>query len=102
MKTFYRIMTLSLLTGLLSIPVAEARTRIYLQIGPPPVVVERVVAAPGRDYVWQPGYHEWNGRAYAWRSGVWVRPPHRHATWVSGHWVHERRGHYWVAGYWRR
>ncbi|HXH37611.1 MAG TPA: hypothetical protein VNN08_03210 [Thermoanaerobaculia bacterium] len=102
MRTFSRMMVLTLLTGLLSIPVAEARTRIYLQIAPPRAVVERVVVAPGQGYAWQPGYHEWNGRAYAWRSGVWVRPPRRHAMWVPGRWVHERRGHYWVAGYWRR
>ncbi len=102
MRTISRLMTMALLTGLLSIPVAEARTRVYLQIGPPPIVVERPVLAPGPEFVWQPGYHEWDGRAYGWRSGVWVRRPHRYATWVPGRWVHSYRGYYWIEGHWRR
>jgi hypothetical protein len=102
MKLFSRFMTLAVLTGLLIVPVSEARTRVYLRIGPPPIVVERHVVAPRAGYIWQPGYHRWNGRTYVWTSGSWARPPYRHARWVPGRWVETRRGFYWVQGHWNR
>ena len=102
MRMFSRFMTLAVLTGLLIVPVSEARTRIYVRIAPPPIVVEQRTVAPRPGYVWQPGYHRWNGQAYAWTAGTWNRPPYRNARWVPGRWVQERRGHYWVAGHWTR
>jgi WXXGXW repeat (2 copies) len=102
MKLFSRFMSLAILTGLLIVPVSEARTRVFVRIGPPPVVVERQTVAPHAGYVWQPGYHRWNGQTYVWSSGTWARPPYRNARWIPGQWVQERRGHYWVAGHWSR
>ena len=102
MRTLTRLMTLAVLTGLLIVPISEARTRIYVRIAPPPLVVEQRAVAPYPDYVWQPGYHRWTGRDYSWSAGVWARPPYRHALWVSGRWVEGRRGFYWVPGHWTR
>jgi hypothetical protein len=102
MKMTSRLATLAFLASMLVIPAAEARTRVYLRIGPPPIVVERPVLAPGPDFIWQPGYHVWNGRAYEWRSGAWAHRPHRYSRWVPGHWVSARRGYYWESGYWIR
>lgn len=65
MKTISRLMALAVLTGLLIIPVSEARTRIYVRIAPPPIVVEQQARAPRAGYVWQQGYHRWNGQSYA-------------------------------------
>ena len=101
MRTLSRFATLAVLTGLLMVSAAEARTRVFVRIGPPPIVVERPVASPGAGYVWQPGFHQWNGNSYAWRAGTWVQPPHRHSRWVAGRWVHERNGYYWQEGRWR-
>jgi hypothetical protein len=81
---------------------AEARTRVYVRVGPPAPVVEVRATAPGRGYVWVGGYHHWNGRAYVWTAGRWVRPPRARAVWVAPHWSHDRRhGWYFVAGRWR-
>ena len=102
MKTLSRFMTLAVLTGLLIVPISEARTRIYLRIAPPPIVVERQVASVRPGYVWQPGYHHWTGRSYVWTAGTWARPPHHYSRWVPGRWVQTRRGYYWVNGYWLR
>ena len=102
MKTFSRFMALAALTGLLIIPVSEARTRVYLRLAPPPIVVEQQTRAPRSGYVWQQGYHRWNGQSYAWTAGTWARPPHRNARWVPGRWVQEHRGYYWVDGHWSR
>jgi hypothetical protein len=102
MKYLARFLSLTLLAGLLIIPTAEARTRIFVRIGPPPIVVERAPLAPRAGYVWQPGYHRWNGSRYVWSTGVWARAPYRRAVWVPGHWANERRGYFWVAGHWRR
>jgi hypothetical protein len=102
MRILSRFMALTVLTGLLIVPISEARARIYLRIGPPPIVVEHRTVAPREGYVWQPGYHRWNGRTYVWTAGSWARPPHRYTHWVEGRWVRERRGYYWVPGHWAR
>jgi hypothetical protein len=80
---------------------AEAGTRVYVRVGPPaPVVAVRPVA-PGRGYVWVPGYHRYARGAYVWTPGAWVVPPRHRAVWVEPRWVHNRRGYYFVAGHWR-
>lgn len=101
MRALSRIAALALLTGLLVIPNAEARTRVFLRIGPPAVIVEQRPVAPYPYYAWQPGYYSWVGGNYVWVRGAWVRPPHRHGVWVSGRWAHEHRGYYWRDGRWR-
>ncbi len=80
---------------------AAPRGRIYVRVGPPAPIVEARVVAPGLGYVWIPGYHMWNGAAYAWAAGRWERPPRARARWVPPHWVHGRRGWYLVEGRWR-
>src|SRR5262249_13188219 len=91
------------LTGVLTATMACAAPhgRVYVRVGPPAPVVERVVVAPGPGYVWTPGYYRWDGRAYAWVSGGYALPPRAHAVWRCGHWAHERRGWFWVDGRWR-
>jgi len=102
MRILSRFLSLAVLTGMLIVPISEARTRIYLRIGPPPLVVEQrpVLVRPG--YVWQQGYHRWDGNRYVWTTGAWARAPYRNAVWVPGHYVHTRRGYYFVDGHWAR
>jgi hypothetical protein len=102
MKILSRFLSLAVLTGMLIVPISEARTRIYLRIAPPPIVVEHRPVTVRRGFVWQPGYHRWDGRRYVWTAGSWARPPHRSAVWVPGRWVHTRRGYYFVDGHWSR
>ncbi|HEY2797646.1 MAG TPA: hypothetical protein VGK26_07135 [Thermoanaerobaculia bacterium] len=74
---------------------------VYVKARPPVPVSEVVVASPGPDYVWVPGYHRWDGATYVWVKGTWQRPPHAHAKWAAGHWVEHRNGWYWVEGRWK-
>ena len=80
---------------------AAGSGRLYVRVGPPAPVYERSIASPGPGYVWVPGYYRWDGRAYNWAPGTWVRPPRARARWVPGHWVQTRRGWYYVDGRWR-
>jgi len=81
---------------------ATHHSRVYVRVGPPAPIVETRVVAPGRGYVWIPGYHAWDGRAYVWRPGRWGRGPYASAHWVPARWVHDRRhGWYLVEGHWR-
>ena len=73
----------------------------FVRVAPPPPVVERRLPAPDARYVWVPGYHRWDGRAYVWTGGRWVLPPRPHAFWVAGHWDPRPGGYVWVPGRWR-
>lgn len=80
---------------------AVSNAQVYVRIGPPPPVVEHYGPPPHRGWVWQPGYHTWDGHRYVWRAGVWVAPPRPHAVWVAPHWAHRRGGWVLVEGHWR-
>jgi hypothetical protein len=81
--------------------VVPLAAQVVVRVGPPAPVYERAVPAPGRGYVWTPGYHRWDGRAYVWSPGVWMMPPRRHAHWVRARWAHRHGGWYFVEGHWR-
>jgi len=85
----------------LMLTVAAGAADIRVRIAPPRPLLERRGPAPGRGYIWTPGYHRWDGRAYVWAPGAWVQPPRPRARWVSAHWA--KRGHEWVfvEGHWR-
>src|SRR5260370_29772708 len=95
MRTVMRIACAVIVTSLLAVTSVEARTRIYVQIGPPPIVAERVVVAPGPGYAWQDGYYRWTGAQYVWARGLWARRPYGHARWIPGRWVYTPYGYYW-------
>jgi hypothetical protein len=91
----------TLLTVATSCVSAAPRGRVYVRVGPPAPIVETRVVAPGPGYVWIPGFHAWDGRAYVWRPGRWERGPRASARWVPARWVRDRRGWYLVEGHWR-
>jgi hypothetical protein len=68
---------------------------------PPPAVVEVQPIVPFLGAVWIGGYYEYRHNNYHWRSGRYVRPPHRGARWVPGYWRHHRGGWGWHDGRWR-
>lgn len=74
---------------------------VVVRVGPPHARVERRPRAPGREFVWTPGYYRWDGHDYGWVAGTWVRPPHRHARWVAPRWTHRRDGWFFIEGHWR-
>jgi len=74
---------------------------VVIRARPPQAVLERRAPAPGRGYVWTPGYQRWSGSRYVWVPGRWQQPPRLGARWVPYRW--ERRGPGWVMrdGHWR-
>jgi hypothetical protein len=74
---------------------------VIVSVRPPHVLVEKRGVAPGSEYVWVNGYHNWNGTEYVWVPGRWDRPPHPHARWESHRWVHRNGGWVLVEGHWR-
>lgn len=78
-----------------------AGAQVYVRVGPPPVRHEVVPPPPHPGWVWQPGYHRWDGHAYVWVPGIYVAPPRVGAIWVPGHWRPTPRGYVWVPGHWR-
>ena len=100
--TVHALMVASALAGSTACASAAPRGRVYVRVGPPPPLVETRIVAPGPGYIWIPGYHAWDGRAYAWRPGRWDRGPRPNARWVPARWVRDRRhGWYLVEGHWR-
>lgn len=77
-----------------------AAAQVYVHVGPPPPPREVVPAPPRPGYVWQPGYHRWDGARYVWTPGVYAAPPRPHARWVVGHWRNTPRGYVWIDGHW--
>ena len=72
--------------GAVAVPAAAD---IIVRIGPPPDRYE-AAPAPRHGHVWEPGYWNWNGNRYAWRSGHWERQRHGYVH-VPPRWV-EREG----------
>ena len=67
---------------------------------PPPVIVERRPNAPGRDFIWLPGYWVLHQNRWVWVSGRWDRPPHPGAVWVPHHWEHVGPEFHFTVGVW--
>lgn len=81
---------------------SAAQAEVFVRIGPPPPrPVEVIPVRPHPGWVWVPGYHRWDGRAYVWVPGYYVAPPRPRAYWVPGRWVPRRGGWMWVEGHWR-
>lgn len=74
---------------------------IVVRIAPPRAVVEHRGRAPGRDYVWLPGFYRWGGSRYEWERGRWERPPRRDARWVAPRWRHRGHDYVFAEGHWR-
>lgn len=78
----------------------SAGAQVYVHVGPPPPPREVVPPPPHPGYVWQPGYHRWDGARYVWTPGVYVAPPRPHARWIVGHWRNTPHGYVWIDGHW--
>jgi hypothetical protein len=91
---------LAVLLALTLLP-AASNAQVVVRIGPPAPIVEHYGPPPHPGWVWQGGYHYWDGHRYVWRAGVWAAPPRPHAVWVAHHWVHRHDGWVLVEGHWR-
>jgi WXXGXW repeat (2 copies) len=92
---------LTAVCGALLAATIAAGAQVVVRIGPPPPrPVEVIPAAPHPGWVWQEGYHRWDGAHYVWVPGHYVAPPYEHAVWVPGHWANRNGGYVWVEGHW--
>lgn len=81
--------------------VGTANAQVVVRVGPPRPILEERLGAPGRGYVWQQGYHRWDGNRYVWTGGSYVLPPRPRAVWVPHRWVRRGGGWVMVEGHWR-
>ena len=81
--------------------VSANAAEVIVRVGPPHAVVEQRGRPPHAGYVYQKGYHRWDGNSHVWVAGSWVEPPHRGARWVDHRWEKRRNGYVFVEGHWR-
>jgi WXXGXW repeat (2 copies) len=81
--------------------VSAVSARVVVKVAPPVPVIEAPIPAPGRGYVWTPGYYRWDGRMYVWVPGAWVVAPRPGVRWVPAHWMRHHGGWVFVEGHWR-
>lgn len=94
----------NIITGLIlaaGLAITASAADIIVRIGPPRNQVERRPVSPGRGYIWQPGYQNWNGNSHVWVGGRWEQPPRRGARWESHRWQKRRGEWVLVEGRWR-
>ena len=87
--------------ALLAVGAATAQVGIHIRVAPPPPRREVPPPPPHPGWVWQSGYHRWDGRSYVWVPGTYAAPPRARARWVPGHWAHRRGEYVWIEGHWR-
>jgi hypothetical protein len=87
-RTLDRLSGLLLLAGTLCSTPVWASTHVYVQVGPPVVIVEPPPAMPHPGYVWRRVLPV-ESQEVQWVHGAWVNPPRGHTVWVPGHWAHE-------------
>lgn len=71
-----------------------------VEVAPPPLRVEAMVARPGPAYVWARGYWDWAGRSWAWVPGRWVSTPTAGASWVPARYARVATGWKYVPAHW--
>ena len=96
------------LAGILALTTATAAfarvdVGIRVNLGPPAVRHEVVIATPGPGHVWIPGYWHWKPEVhnYVWIEGRWAKPPHARAVWVAPRYERRHRNWFYIEGHWR-
>ena len=75
----------------------------YAPQPPPPLPDYAQPPAPGDDYMWTPGYWNYdNGEGYYWVPGAWVLAPYVGALWTPGWWGYDHERYGWHRGFWGR
>ena len=50
--------------------------------------------------IWQPGFWDWNGKAYAWTAGQYVPAAGHGSSWMPGWWNLTEGGWHWERAHW--
>lgn len=102
-KAFVAAFTIALGAPTVSAKVEMGEHVVLVTRAEPPDAREEAVPKPRKGYVWSRGYWMWNGLAYRWVPGEWLKdkPGHKweHARWqtdgsqwefVIGHWTRDK------------
>jgi WXXGXW repeat (2 copies) len=81
-------------------PLPDEIRPVIVEIAPPAVRVERMIARPGPSHVWARGYWDWDGRSWMWVPGRWAVAPVARATWVPAQYVRVSNGFRYVPAHW--
>lgn len=73
---------------------------VSVSFAPPDLPVYEQPPCPGEDYIWTPGYWDWDGNDYYWVPGTWVLSPEPGYFWTPGYWSWGGSGFVFTAGYW--
>lgn len=68
---------------------------------PPTPLNEPIPPQPYNNYVWVPGYWDWQYDHWRWVYGEWQQPPFENAKWEGGHWEKREEKWYWNNGRWK-
>ena len=101
MKRFMKILSLSLLLGVVMMPgSSHAGASLYVRFGPPAHRVK--VIRPAKPYpnaVWVSGRWHRSGGRYVWVNGHWLKPRPGY-IYVQGKWCRTMHGWTYRPGYW--
>ena len=79
---------------------AQVAVGVSVSFAPPNLPVYEQPLCPGEDYIWTPGYWDWDGDDYYWVPGTWVLAPEPGFFWTPGYWAWGDSGFIFTAGYW--
>jgi hypothetical protein len=81
---------------------SSAAVFVSVRIAPPALPVYDQPVCPGDDYIWTPGYWQWDPQVsdYYWVPGTWVMAPQTGYLWTPGYWGFENSAYLWHGGYW--
>ncbi len=103
MITKYTLAALALASGAGLTPVrSDAGVFISVNIAPPALPVYAQPICPGPDYIWTPGFWQWDPAVtdYYWVPGTWIMAPQPGYLWTPGYWGFGNGVYLWHAGYW--
>ena len=81
---------------------ASAQVGIVVSFGPPALPVYEQPPCPGDNYIWAPGYWDFDNDFddYYWVPGTWVLAPEPGLYWTPGYWGWTGNGFFFHEGYW--
>ncbi|KAA6461817.1 hypothetical protein DYQ86_09190 [Acidobacteria bacterium AB60] len=73
----------------------------YAPDAPPPLPDYQQPAVSGDNYIWTPGYWNYESRqGFYWVPGAWVVAPYAGALWTPGWWGYDEGRYAWHRGFW--
>jgi len=101
-RIFLSMLALVLPLSIPSMTPAHGQVAVGVAVAfpPPDLPVYEQPLCPGADYLWVPGYWDWDGDDYFWVPATWVLAPEPGFFWTPGYWAWGGNGFFFTAGYW--